>query len=272
MFTEADLITKLAEIGSSLRRKISAYLIGGCAMTFMGRKAATKDIDILFRSAQEAKDFMAAAQRAGFAYILRPTGKYDASGTSAIMEDSRGMRFDIFDRQVLRSLEFSAGMKSRAHLYRNFGNLDVYLMSPEDIFLFKGITEREADLDDMRILAETGLEWRAIESECLSQKRSGRWAYMLGTKLLELQAKFSISSPTTKILLERGDIELLTYAFGNIIKEGKTTFKEISQAIKDKYRYSDSWTRKQLRLLVRNGIIGMRSEGRRYIYSMKKTD
>jgi hypothetical protein len=42
-FGEKDLTDALGKAGSELRRKISIYLIGGCAMTFMGRKAATKD-------------------------------------------------------------------------------------------------------------------------------------------------------------------------------------------------------------------------------------
>jgi hypothetical protein len=46
------------------------------------------------------------------------------------MEDNRGMRFDIFDRQVCRGLELSQGMKTRARVYQSFGNLDVYLMAP----------------------------------------------------------------------------------------------------------------------------------------------
>jgi len=270
MFAEADLTASLSRIGSRLGRKISAYLIGGCAMTLMGRKVATKDIDIVFSSTDDARDFMAAAQSTGFEYVLEPTNEYNALGASAIMEDNRGMRFDIFDRQVCRALELSKGMKSRARLYRGFGNLDVYLMSPEDIFLFKGITERETDIDGMRILAEVGLNWQTVKSECLSQKKSGRWAYMLGTKLLELRAKFGISSPITKTLLEHSDIDLLTYVFGRILNEGKSTFREIAQAIREKYQYSDSWIRKQLRILIKNKVIGVRSKGRRHIYYMKR--
>jgi len=269
MFTEADLTAALTRIGSKLRRKTSAYLIGGCAMTFMGRKVATKDIDVVFSSAEEAKDFMSALRSTGFDSILEPANEYDALGATAIMEDNRHMRFDIFDRQVCSALELSSSMKSRARLYRSFGNLDVFLMSAEDIFLFKGITERETDLDDMRILAEGGLDWRTVENECLSQKRSGRWAYMLGTKLLELRAKYAISPPITRKLMEHADIDLLAYTFGRFISEGKETFKEISKSIKEKYQYSDSWTRKQLHILIKNEVIGLRIEGRRHIYYMK---
>jgi hypothetical protein len=269
-FTEADLTKALSDAGSKLERKISGYLIGGCAMTFMGRKVATKDIDILFRSADDAKDFVRAMQLIGFRPVKRLSSRYDALGAFAILENSDEMRFDVFDRQVCKALQLSGSMKERARLYRGFDNLDVYVMSPEDIFLFKGITEREADLDDMRILAEMGLDWPAIEKECLSQRRSGRWAYMLGTKLLELRTKFAITSPIIKTLMDHADLELLTYVFGQVIGEEERPFKEIANAIKEKYKYSDSWTRKQLRILIQRRVARKRRVGRQDIYHMRK--
>lgn len=265
MFTEEDLTEALNEAGSRMR-KTPAYLIGGCAMIFMGRKVATKDVDIVFESTPDAEDFVSSLQHAGFAQIRKHNRAYDALDASAILEDSRGIRFDVFDRRVCRGLEISEGIKLRARYHRAFGNLDIFLLSPEDIFLFKGITEREADLEDMRILAETRLDWSIIERECLSQKDSGRWAYMLGTKLLELRARFGIDSPVIKALMEHADLDLLRRVFSTIIAEGKDTFKEISKMIKDRYRYSPSWTRRQLRMLVKNGIIGVRKEGRRHVY------
>jgi len=268
MFTEEDLTKALNEAGSRMR-KTSAYLVGGCAMIFMGRKVATKDVDIVFGSTSDAKDFASSLQHAGFTQIRKHTRAYDALDASAILEDSRGIRFDVFDKRVCRALEVSEGMKSRARRYRTFGNLDIFLLSPEDIFLFKGITEREADLEDMRILAETRLDWNTIERECLSQKDSGRWGYMLGTKLLELRARFGIDSPVIKALMEHADLDLLRRVFGTIITEGEDTFKEISKMIMDRYRYSPSWTRHQLRMLVKNGIIGVRKEGRRHIYYVR---
>lgn len=239
-------------------------------MTLTGTKVATKDIDIVFSSRAGARDFMTATQRVGFDYVHEQTDEYDALGASAIMENKRGMRFDIFDRQVCRALELSKGMKSRARLFRSFDNLEVFLMTPEDIFLFKGITERETDLDDMRILAEAGLDWRTIKNECLSQKKSGRWAYMLGTKLLELRAKFGISSPISKTLLDHGDMDLLIYAFNKIIGKEESTFTEIAQVIKEKHHYSDSWTRKQLGILAKNKVVGVRKKGRLNVYYMKR--
>lgn len=269
MFTEADLTEALDRAGSEVGREVSAYLIGGAAMAFMGRKMATKDIDVVFGSIADTKVFVSAMQHVGFASLRKLRGEYDTLGAFAILQDAKGMRFDIFDRQVCRALEISEAMKSRARLYRSFGNLHVYLMSPEDIFLFKGITEREADLDDMRILAETRLDWKTIEEECLSQRNVGRWAYMLGTKLLELRAGSGIDSPIMRTLLDRADLELLTYVFGQIIAERNVSFGEIAEMVRERYKYSSSWTRKQLSVLLRKGIVGLEKKGRSRLYFIK---
>jgi len=270
MFGEGDLKKALAAVDAKLGRGIRAYLIGGCAMTFMGRKAATKDIDIVFGSTEDAKDFVGAMLLSGFRHLRRITGPYSALGAFAIMEDTDEMGFDVYDRQVCRCLELSSGMKSRARLYQKLSNLEICLMAAEDIFLFKGITERDTDLDDMRILAEAGIDWKTVERECLSQKGSGRWAYMLGAKLVDLRAKSSIQAPIIKRLFDYADVDLLSYVFGQIMGKDERSFKDIFGAVKEKYNYSETWTRKQLELLIRKGIVGKKRVGRQDIFHMKK--
>jgi len=267
-FDEKDLTEALNKIGFLLERKISIYLIGGCAMTFMGRKAATKDIDVVFTSTMDVRDFASAMEKVGFIYVQKPSKEYDTLGAWVIMENSSGMRFDLFDRQVCRALEISKSMHARATRYKDFGNLQVYLISPEDIFLFKGITEREADLDDMRILAERGLDWKAIENECLSQKKSEKWAYMLGTKLLELKSKLGIDAPIVRTLMDYSDLHLVKQVFRKIISEGNTTFKEISKVVRDKYGYSESWTRKQLKILIKKRVVILHKKGKKQVFSV----
>ena len=267
MFGEVDLTKALEDSGKHVSRKVTAYLIGGCAMTFMGRKAATKDIDIVLGSSDDAKKFTIALGQVGFASVRHLTSPYAMMDAFDIVEDNEGMRFDIFERQVCNALVLSNGMKSRARLYRTFGNLEVHLMAPEDIFLFKGITEREADLDDMRILAEVGLEWKTIEAECLSQTPSGRWAYLLGTKLMELHKKFGIASPIIKTLMDHADLDLLVYVFRKVLGNQQMKFKEIARGINEKYGYRDSWTRKQLALLTTKRFVRKSKRARECLYS-----
>lgn len=268
-FNKGDLIGALEKVGPLLNHRVTAYLIGGCAMTFMGAKLATKDIDVVLKSTQGAKELSSAMQVAGFLPVRRASKEYDTLGTWIVLEDAKGMRFDLFDRQVCRALEVGEGMKSRAVLYKSFGKLNIYLMSPEDIFLFKGITERKADLEDMRILAERGMDWRIVEKECMSQKRSGLWADALGMKLLELKSQYGINAPIIKNLAEHGAISLLERSFRKVMGGRKMTFKEIANAIREKYGYSESWTRKQLEVLVKKGSVKKEKSIRTNLFSFK---
>jgi len=93
MFTGVELTNALSKAGSSMNRKVSAYL-------GLPAKVATKDIDVVFGSMPDAKEFVSAMKQAGFSNVRKLSGEYDALGTFAMVEDNKGMRFDVFDRQV----------------------------------------------------------------------------------------------------------------------------------------------------------------------------
>jgi hypothetical protein len=160
-------------------------------------------------------------------------------------------------------------MQSRATFYRTFGNLDVYLMSSEDIFLFKGMTERTADLDDMLIFVQRGIDWNVIKDECFSQKKSAQWADLLGIKLLDLKEKHGIDAPIIKDMLDKADMDLLERSFKKILGNAEMSFNDIAKAVQEKFNYSPSWTRKQLQILDKRRKVKRRRYGVANLYSMK---
>lgn len=269
-FGEEELVSALDSIGSKLAKKIRVNMIGGCSMTFRGAKAATKDIDIVVRTTDDVKTLVKAMKAAGFKNVKDIGSDYKSLGAWTVMERPDGMRFDIFDRIVCNALEISDAMESRAEFYKEFGNLHVYLMAPEDILLFKGITERPDDLEDMRILAEGGIDWKDVESECLSQKQAGRWADALAGKLLELKSEYGIDSPIIKTMAEHGNGYVLEVAFSKVIGENEMTTDEIIEEVKKKYKYSASWTRKQLKTLEERKFVTRKRKGKSYVYSINK--
>lgn len=123
-FGETDLVDALSDIGSKLKRKMKIYLIGGCAMTFMGAKAATKDIDVVVTSPKEATDLVEAMKETGFGRVNKPTQEYKLLDATVVMERPDKMRFDVFTRKVCGKLEIDGKMQSRATFYRTFGNLE----------------------------------------------------------------------------------------------------------------------------------------------------
>jgi hypothetical protein len=267
-FGEVDLIGALYDIGAKLKKKTRIYLLGGCAMIFMGAKAATKDIDVVATSSKAMSNLIEAMKEAGFEPVRELSQEYESLGATVIMERPDKMRFDIFNRKVCGKLEIDTNMQSRATFYRAFGNLDVYLMSGEDIFLFKGMTERTVDLDDMLIFVQRGIDWNVIRDECFSQKKSVQWADLLGTKLLDLKGKHGVAAPIIKDMLDRADMDLLERSFKKIMTDKEMSLKEIADLIKEKYQYSDSWTRKQLKILESRKKIRKRKSGTTFIYTM----
>lgn len=256
-------------IGLTLKIKMKIFLIGGCTMVFRGLKPATKDVDIIFTSPAELKEFVNVLKSLNYYEVVKLPKEYEKMGASAVLRNADNFQFDLFYKQVCRGLKISNNMIKRAEHLKTFGNLDVYMMSPEDVFLFKGMTERNADLDDMRVLAGIGLDWNIIKEECISQEKRKIWEAFLATKLAELKAKFGIEAPILKELWKRAGDELVSKVFQEIIRAGNHTFKEIHQAIRKKYKYSESWTRRELKKLVDKGILKTKKEKRKLKYFLK---
>lgn len=224
-------------------------------MLFRDLKPATKDIDIVLTSPEDLKEFFGALKAVGYKETITLPREYEKLGASFILRNPDGFQTDLFHRQICGGLVISESMERRAQFMGALGNLDLYLMAPEDIFLFKGITEREADLDDMRTLAIQGLDWETIKNECALQERRRNWESFLANKLWDLKNRYGIEALIIKDLMKAADYQLVKMIFTEIIQEDKHTFKAIANAIKEKYRYSPSWTRKELNKLVEKGAI-----------------
>jgi len=271
MFGLTDLENSLAAIGNLLERTLRIFLIGGCAMTFSGTKLSTKDIDVVLLSDRDIDTFRTALEMAGFRRNKSSTRVYRELGSQMIYRNDDGMQFDLFNRTVCRKLEVSSRMVSRSKILRTYGKLEVRLISPEDIFLFKGMTERERDLDDMARLAEGGLKWDIIKKECSQQPKRQIWELFLFVKLQELEESHGIRAPIKQELLRSGGEELVGQMFKAIIGARRMSFSEISDAVLSAYHYSPSWTRKQLNILVERGILDVARSKRKKIYRLSRT-
>jgi len=160
-------------------------------------------------------------------------------------------------------------MKTRAHEIWAKRKLKIQIASKEDIFLFKGITEREADLDDMRLLAESGLDWKTIKQECQNQTTlSGvLWESALYQNLLDLKEKYHIESPIEKPLRDAAEKKLIEITLTKEIEKGNNTVKSITQKIKE----PQSFVRTELKRLAKKGLITIEKSNKPYkVYINKK--
>lgn len=235
-FDRAYITKEFDKLSSKVSIPVILFMIGGMGLIRYGLKAATKDVDVVVQSRRELDALISALE--GLRYrsprsvkISRP---YQDMEATRILENEDGFRWDIFYRKVSGALIFSDEMVSRTASLYDKERLKVLLASKEDVFLFKGITEREADLDDMRLLAESGLDWGVIERECRNQSvLSGRlWENALYQNLVELREKHKIRSPIERTLRKIVEERLTENALITAIKEGNTTVATISKATK----------------------------------------
>jgi len=234
------------------------YLIGGGAMAFYGLKEATKDIDIILTNAEQLNSLLTALSKSGYDKPAQAliTKSYCKMQTNAIMENTDGFRWDLFINKVCNALVLSEAIKQRAKPLYKGSHLTVLITSKEDIFLFKGITEREADLDDMRILAESGLDWKLISRECQMQSAAAGvpWEMALSQNLQDLNQRYHIDSPIAKEIRGVAEEKLEKLSKETLLKEiasGNNTVKGIAEKI----RQPQSFVRAELKRLEKEKLM-----------------
>jgi len=233
-FDRKYILAELDKLSSKIVVPTRIFIIGGLALISYGLKEATKDIDVVVLSLQDLDILIKYLAIIGYhalenSLVSKP---YEKMEVSKIMENEDGFRWDIFHRSICNKMSFSENMASRATEFYSRNKLVLSIASKEDIFLFKGITEREADLDDMRLLAESGLDWQVIKNECVYQSNtSGRlWEDALLQNLIDLRERYNIRSPIEKKLRKIAEEKLSEDFIVKSITAGLTTIKSISQA------------------------------------------
>lgn len=233
-------------------------------MIFYGLKATTKDIDVALLEPQQV-DILVTALRS-LSYCTPDsdmiTAPYKEMAAQQIMENEDGFRWDIFMRTVSNALTVSDGMLARATSLYHTGDLAVRIASKQDLFLLKSVTERETDLDDMRFLAESGLDWTIVENECQHQSaQSGRlWENALYSRLLDLKDLYGIQSPIERSLRHTIEEKLMFLSLKQEIARGNNTIKRISEALNE----SQNSIRKAVRLYEEKGLLLVDRTRRRY--------
>ena len=232
-FDRTYILGELSKLSSKIESSIQFFIIGGLALINYGLKDATKDIDVVVLYAKDIEVLTKSLRIIGY-HLLNDSSvskPYEKMETSRIMENDAGFRWDIFNQSICNKMSFSENMASRAIEFYSRNKICVRIASKEDIFLFKGITERESDLDDMRLLAESGLEWQIIRNECTYQSdTSGRlWEDALYQNLIDLRKSYGIKSPIEKELRKISEEKLGESLLIESIRAGFTTIESIAQ-------------------------------------------
>ncbi|MDP3027208.1 MAG: hypothetical protein Q8N63_05845 [Nanoarchaeota archaeon] len=186
MFNKEELDNLLVKIGSKIKKQIKIYMIGGCALSFKGLKLATKDIDIIITSKEDFQVFDNSMKENGFESGSDRENDFYATALAVYRKDES--RIDVFLKQVGKMLFLSESMIKRAKECKTYGNLIVYLVSNEDIFLFKAMTSREGDVYDCDRLMKEGIDYKIVYNEIVEQSKSGKkWFFWVYESLCRLE-------------------------------------------------------------------------------------
>jgi len=272
-FDKKYILSELDKLSEEISIPVKLFIIGGLALIHFGLKDATKDIDVVVLSESELNALIRALKRLGYTARsnLTISKPYKKMAASRILENRDGFRWDIFYRKVCGALTFSTGMISRATSFYSKKLLKVMLASKEDIFLFKGITEREADLGDMRLLAESDLNWKVIEQECRYQSGSSGmlWEYALLQNLITLRERYKIKSPIEKALQRVVEEKLIEDVLVQLIKQGCTTIKMIyNNLISRNIDLPEYLIRKYIKRMEEKGLLKVDRSSRPYKLSL----
>jgi len=158
---------------------LQVYLIGGGNLALRGLKTATKDVDIVVLNKKHSSLLETLLEAPVLGFPLYPKQyksqwDYDLGMSVRYTHPVYGFNLDVFVKRVLNKLYLSGDMVSRAEVPEEFKSHElfkVYLLSKEDIFLFKSVTsvERVRDIGDLIALVETGLDYEVIIQELENQ-------------------------------------------------------------------------------------------------------
>jgi hypothetical protein len=230
-FNREYIEKELERLAANLPKKTAVFIAGGAAMAFYGLKEATKDIDVVVESKGKVDSLVSALRSFGYMDPRQAlTVNYTEMKTSAILENPDGFRWDMFEQVVAGRLRLSKGMIERSQklLYR--GSLQARLLSKEDIFLLKSVTERDRDIEDMGIVAESGLDWDVVAKECRFQASHSVvvWEDALCDRLMELREKRGIASPIEKMICRIADQKILEAWITRKVREGINTVRGLA--------------------------------------------
>jgi len=230
LFDKKYLEEIFQRIGEKLPKKTKAFVLGGGAMCFRGQKDGTKDLDIVFNGDATARDFFECAKEEEFAVPSSLGKAYVAMQAYGVLENNDEFRFDIFSKKVCGKLGLSKKMKLRAEKFGTYGNLEVYLVSNEDVVLFKAVTSRPRDADDIAaVVRSTKVEWDLILEECKAQSKKEPWYGLLYEKFAEIEERHGISAPIMKELLELDRQSALKEEYRRLRKQGATEYGAIQE-------------------------------------------
>jgi len=205
VYEEKKINEIFREINRELKTDITVYMLGGGALIRHGFKVATKDIDLVTDNHHQIEQLTDVLKDLGYVIVTDLEREYLDLGANVILEREDSPRFDIFFKIVCKKLMLSKDIKDRAIEYIVLSNLNVKILSKEDIFLFKVVATRERDMEDASLVVESDVDWYTILEETEKQNKYSerKWFPMLYQAIEELETKYHQRCPVKDEIYSR---------------------------------------------------------------------
>ncbi len=246
------------ELAKQLGERVNLYLFGGEAMRIRGLKRATADVDIVLDNERVFLVLGEALRKLGYTTLTEEISKTDAKlNPSEIFVKEDYPRVDLFIDVICNAFHLSDSMKKRCEIME-IQNLRLCIMSNEDLFLLKSITEREGDIHDMIDLARArGFDWRIVfeELEVQEEKAGRHFCLSLLDSIETIEKKTSMKAPFyNKLVNHCIDQAILE----SVAKWRATTPKQIREFV----NYPDYRLRSRINRLIKEGRLAVSRDGK----------
>jgi hypothetical protein len=170
MITTKEHETLFTELSRRLKRRVTAYAIGGNAMIYWGFKDSTVDVDLVFVEEKDRESFKSALKSMGYGLMDASLVYTHERNRPIMLKRASDERFDLFLNKVIR-FTFSENMAKRSEKIFEYGdNLVIKAADYHDIILMKCSTDRAKDKEDIkRIINEEKIDWDIIINEARNQ-------------------------------------------------------------------------------------------------------
>lgn len=261
---EDSLQRGLEELGDHLEEPVDVYLLGGGNLILRGLKDATKDVDIVVEDDQTFFAIAEPLRELGYEERGDLADAYDQLDPSVVLEKEGFPRWDVFVETVAGQLRLTDAMIDRSDRTIEYGNLTVNLLSLTDIFVFKSITEREGDLEDVALLArQADLDWDAILAEIETQEEvTGQlFSFAVLDTIELLEERYDVVAPIKD--------RLVSYCLENallVTLEEPKTIEDLREVLD----FPDHRIYNELRRLEEDGRITVDRSGRLNTYQRRE--
>ena len=173
---DREYVTKeLTRLDLVLSEELSIYLLAGAVMTIAGLKPEIKAIDVIVEDERAHEILVGSLEKCKY-YLLQPrhlSRPYNELSATT-MQNLEGFRWEIFAKYVAKKLALTNAIRLRAGKIFSGGELTAFRLSNEDMFLMKGMTERDRDLEDMALIARAGIDYELVLNECMQLSEKDR--------------------------------------------------------------------------------------------------